>query len=117
MVQKLPLVLIALGVACLLIGSYFGLFVAPPEHYMGEVQRIMYVHVPTAWNALLAMTFAFGCAVVFLFTSDWTWDARMEGAIEVGQGNVHGHPGNGQPLAHRLVLRPLRHGSVLPEPR
>src|SRR5438128_4740124 len=81
--SKLPLALIALGVLCLLIGSYLGLFVAPAEHYMGDVQRIMYVHVPTAWNALLAMTFAFACAVAFLFTGDWKWDARLEGAIEV----------------------------------
>ena len=47
---KLPHALMSLGVVCLLVGSYLGLFVAPPEHYMGEVQRIMYVHVPTAWN-------------------------------------------------------------------
>jgi heme exporter protein C len=81
---SLPYVLIALGVLCLFSGSYAGLFVAPPEHYMGDVQRIMYVHVPTAWNALLALTFAFVCALMFLFTSNWKWDARMEGAVEVG---------------------------------
>jgi heme exporter protein C len=81
---KLPYYLIGLGVLFLLAGSYAGLFVAPPEHYMGDVQRIMYVHVPTAWNALLALTFAFVCAVMFLFTSNWKWDARMEGAVEVG---------------------------------
>jgi len=80
---KLPYALVALGVLCLLVGSWLGLFVAPPEHYMGNVQRIMYVHVPTAWNALLAMTFAFGCAIVSLFTSNWKWDARLEGAVEV----------------------------------
>jgi heme exporter protein C len=81
---RLPYVLLALGILCLLAGSYLGLFVAPPEHFMGDVQRIMYVHVPTAWNAMLAMTFAGICAVVFLFTNDWKWDARMEGGIEVG---------------------------------
>lgn len=81
---RLPFILLALGVLCLLVGSYLGLFVAPPEHFMGNVQRIMYVHVPTAWNDMLAMTFAVVCAVIFLFTSDWKWDARMEGAIEVG---------------------------------
>jgi heme exporter protein C len=79
-----PYVFLVLGLLCLLAGSYVGLFVAPPEHYMGDVQRIMYVHVPTAWNALLALTFAFICAVMFLFTSNWKWDARMDGAIEVG---------------------------------
>src|ERR1044072_5574075 len=76
--------LIGLALVCLLTGSYYGLFVAPPEQYMGEVQRIMYVHVPTAWNALLAMTLAFGCAVVYLFNGDYKWDSRMEGAIETG---------------------------------
>ena len=34
---KLPYALVALGVLCLLVGSYLGLFVAPPEHYMGDV--------------------------------------------------------------------------------
>jgi len=76
--------LVALGVICLFVGSYYGLFVAPPETYMGQVQRIMYVHVPTAWNALLAMTFAFLCAVIFLFRSGWNWDARLEASIELG---------------------------------
>ena len=81
---RLPYALIALGVLFLAVGSYYGLVVAPPEHFMGDVQRIMYVHVPTAWNALLAMTFAFGCAIASLFTSDWKWDARLEGGVEVG---------------------------------
>jgi heme exporter protein C len=51
---------------------------------MGDVQRIMYVHVPTAWNAMLAMTFAFGCALAFLLRGGWHWDARMEAGMEVG---------------------------------
>jgi heme exporter protein C len=79
-----PKLILGIGVAFLLIGSYFGLFVAPPEEFMGETQRIMYVHVPTAWFALLAMTIAFFCAVVFLFRTDFKWDARMEGSIETG---------------------------------
>jgi len=81
---RAPYAFLALGVALLLGGSYVGLFVAPPEHFMGNVQRIMYVHVPTAWNALLAMTFAFACALMFLFNNDFKWDARLEAAIEVG---------------------------------
>ncbi len=76
--------LVTIAVAFLVLGTYFGLFVAPPEQFMGEVQRIMYVHVPTAWNALLAMTFAFACAIFYLFNGDWKWDALMEGSIEVG---------------------------------
>ncbi len=76
--------LFTIAVCFLVLGTYFGLFVAPPEQFMGEVQRIMYVHVPTAWNGLLALTFAFACAILFLFNGGWKWDALMEGSIEVG---------------------------------
>jgi heme exporter protein C len=79
-----PKALALIGILFLLAGSYFGLFVAPPERFMGETQRIMYVHVPTAWFALVAMTLAFASAVVFLFGGDYDWDARMEASIEVG---------------------------------
>jgi heme exporter protein C len=79
-----PYVLATLGVALLAWGSIWGLFVAPAESYMGDVQRIMYVHVPTAWNALLALTYAFGCALVFLVRGGWKWDSRLEAAMEVG---------------------------------
>ena len=80
----LPWVLGGLGLALLLAGSYLGLFVAPAERHMGDVQRIMYVHVPTAWNAMLALTFAFACALAVLWKGAWRWDCRMEAAIEVG---------------------------------
>jgi heme exporter protein C len=79
-----PYLLAAFGSGLLVWGSYWGLRLAPKEAYMGDVQRIMYVHVPTAWNALLALTFAFGCAMASLIRGGWQWDARLEGAMEVG---------------------------------
>ncbi len=72
------------GLLLLLAGSYWGLFRAPRETYMGDVQRIMYVHVPTAWNAMLALTFAFACAVASLLRGGYRWDARLEASLEVG---------------------------------
>jgi heme exporter protein C len=75
--------LIGLGALLLLVGSYIGLFKAPAETFMGDVQRIMYVHVPTAWNSMLAPTFAFICALLFLWKGEWKWDSRMEAAVEV----------------------------------
>jgi heme exporter protein C len=74
----------ALGVVLLIVGSYWGLAVAPTEQFMGDVQRIMYVHVPTAWNAMLVLTYAFGCALLFLWKGDFKWDSRLEAAMEVG---------------------------------
>jgi heme exporter protein C len=79
-----PFLLGGLGILLLLVGSYIGLFRAPGEEFMGDVQRIMYVHVPTAWNAMLAFTFAFACALFSLWRGSWAWDCRMEAAIEVG---------------------------------
>jgi heme exporter protein C len=76
--------LTAFGVLLLMVGSYIGLTRAPGELFMGDVQRIMYVHVPTAWNAMLAFTFAFICALGYLFTSAWKWDARLEAGVEMG---------------------------------
>jgi heme exporter protein C len=80
----MPYAWLALGGLLLLVGSYIGLFVAPPEQYMGDVYRIMYVHVPTAWNALLAFTTAFACALAFLWKHDFRWDSRHEAAVEMG---------------------------------
>ena len=79
-----PYVVAAAGFLLLAAGSYWGLFRAPRETYMGDVQRIMYVHVPTAWNAMLAFTFAFGCAVLSLLRGGYRWDARLEASMEVG---------------------------------
>jgi heme exporter protein C len=76
--------LIASGALLLIIGSTLGLFVAPAERYMGDVQRIMYVHVPCAWMALLAFTYAFACALFFLFYGNWRNDAHLEAALEAG---------------------------------
>jgi heme exporter protein C len=84
MKSKLPYVFLALGAALLLLGSYWGLAVAPAETYMGDVQRIMYVHVPTAWNWMLVILWAFFCAVAFLFTNRMKWDSRLEAGLEVG---------------------------------
>jgi heme exporter protein C len=81
--SRTPYVLLAIGAVLYLFGSYWGLFIAPPETYMGQVQRIMYVHVPTAWNWMLAVIFSFVSAVMFLFTNNYKWDARVEAGLEV----------------------------------
>lgn len=82
--NRVPYVMLLLGVVLLLIGSWYGLFVAPAERYMGQVQRIMYVHVPSAWNWMLVVLFSLGSAIAFLFKNDMKWDTRLEGGLEVG---------------------------------
>ncbi|TNE86172.1 MAG: hypothetical protein EP330_23085 [Deltaproteobacteria bacterium] len=47
------------GLGLFLWGQYSGLFVAPREAMMGDVGRILYVHVPAAWISMMAFTWAF----------------------------------------------------------
>lgn len=72
------------GLALVLVGSWIGLFVSPPERHMGDVQRIMYVHVPSAKIAMLLFVVAFVFAIASLWTNRRRWDVRMTATIEVG---------------------------------
>jgi heme exporter protein C len=65
-------------------GHFIGLAVAPPDREMGEVQRIMYVHVPAVWMALVALTLNFLCSVTYLFKPSWKTDSLAEASAEVG---------------------------------
>ena len=90
-----------LGLTLLCVGSYLGLFWAPPDRFMGDVGRILYCHVPTAWNALLVLTIAFVVAIGYLIKRKSSWDDTLVGAIECGvvytimlliQGSIWGKP-------------------------
>ncbi|MCO4744236.1 MAG: cytochrome c biogenesis protein CcsA [Proteobacteria bacterium] len=52
--------LYALGL--LVYGQYGGLYLAPPDTWMADVARILYVHVPAAWISMVAFTWAFAAA-------------------------------------------------------
>lgn len=73
-----------MGLVLLAVGTWIGLFMAPAERHMGDVQRIMYVHVPSAWVAMVCYTTAFVFAIVSLWSGRRKWDDRLVGAVEVG---------------------------------
>jgi len=81
---RYPRSILALGFVLITIGHGMGLFVAPREAMMGDVGRILYAHVPTAWVALVTFTIAFGAAVGSLWTNKPGWDATAESAVEIG---------------------------------
>ena len=60
------------------------LLVAPPDAIQGEVQRLMYVHVPAAWLAYLSFTSVFVASVAYLVTSRTRWDRLAAASAEVG---------------------------------
>jgi len=75
------------GIAALvtmLIGSFVGLFVVSPDRLQGDVQRLMYVHVPAAWLAFLAFFIVFLMSVLYLIQRDLKWDRVAQASAEIG---------------------------------
>jgi len=76
-----------LGVAALLalgLSATLSLVVAPPDALQGEVQRLMYVHVPAAWLAYLSYFVVFVSSVAYLRTSRTRWDRVAAASAEIG---------------------------------
>lgn len=76
-------ILDVISIALLLTSAYMALFIAPTEAVMGNVQRVFYFHVGTAWTALIGFVFTAGLSVVYLVTKDLKWDRIQVAAIEV----------------------------------
>ena len=76
-----------LGLAALLalgLSATLSLVVAPPDALQGEVQRLMYVHVPAAWLAYLSFFVVFVSSVAYLRTSRTRWDRVAAASAEIG---------------------------------
>lgn len=72
------------ALAALAVGSFVGLFGVGADIEMGEVQRLMYVHVPAAWTAFVAFFVVFVGSVLYLVQRDPRADRVAAGAAEVG---------------------------------
>jgi len=70
------------SIVVLIIAAYMAL-TAPTERVMGEVQKVFYFHIGTAWTALLGFILAGVFSIVYLVTKDLKWDRFQVAAIEV----------------------------------
>ena len=57
---------------------------APIEVQMGPVQKIVYVHVPSAIATLIAFGVTFAASIAYLATKDWRWDGLAASSCEIG---------------------------------
>jgi heme exporter protein C len=83
--QTKPLALRILDIAAIIllgIATYMALN-APTERVMGEVQKVFYFHIGTAWTALLGFILAGVLSVIYLITKDLKWDRLQVASIEV----------------------------------
>ena len=84
--QTKPLTLKILDVASiivLVISTYLALVFAPTEAVMGDVQRVFYFHIGTAWVGLVGFVLAAGTGIAYLVTKDMKWDRLEVAAVEV----------------------------------
>jgi len=56
----------------------------PAERVMGDVQRIFYFHVASAWNAFLAFLVVFVASIAFLRSGSHRWDTLAYCSAEIG---------------------------------
>ena len=73
-----------LAAATLVLSFWMIFFYAPTEREMGIVQRIFYVHVPSAWVAFLAFGVVALCSLGYLWLKDERLDAISVAAAELG---------------------------------
>ena len=67
----------------LAVATYLALVFAPTERVMGDVQRVFYFHVATAWVGLLGFVAAGVSGVIYLKTQNLKWDLVEQAAVEI----------------------------------
>src|SRR6266545_7510957 len=81
-----PLFKVFLGLTVLVLAYGFcqAMYIAPREATMGEVQRIFYYHVPSAWTAFLLFFLNLLASVWYLVRRSQGSDALALASAEVG---------------------------------
>jgi len=68
----------------MLLALYTIFIYAPVEKTMGVIQKIFYIHVPSAFLAYLAFFITFIASIFYLYRKDSMWDTVAHCAVETG---------------------------------
>jgi heme exporter protein C len=77
-------VLGAATAAALVATLIMALFVTPPDAEQGQVFRLIYIHVPSAWLAYLSFAVVLMASVAYLRTKRTRWDRLAASSAEIG---------------------------------
>ena len=100
-IKKRKGILGGLALVTVLFGLYRSLVVAPPDAYQGEVQRIMYLHLPSILIAYLSYFLVFIGSALYLWKREKRDDILAYAAAELGvlftaltivEGSIWGRP-------------------------
>jgi len=81
---RIRLVFILISAVLVLNGIFLAMIWVPPHETMGDVQRIFYFHVASAWIAYLAFIGTFITSIVYMKTKDLKWDNWAVSSAEIG---------------------------------
>ncbi len=73
-----------IGLAAVVAAAVFGLFVVPADLNQGDAQRIMYVHVASAWIGYLSFGVTALAGLAYLWKRDLRLDAVAVSSAEIG---------------------------------
>ncbi|MGE3625390.1 MAG: heme ABC transporter permease [Hyphomicrobiales bacterium] len=76
--------LTGLTVALIAVGLYLAFFVAPPDYQQGETVKIMFIHVPSAWLAMMGYTVIAASAFTSLVWRHPLADVSAKAAAPIG---------------------------------
>ena len=81
---RLRLAFILISAVLVLNGIFLAMIWVPPHETMGDVQRIFYFHVASAWIAYVAFIGTFATSIIFMKTKDLKWDNWAVSSAEIG---------------------------------
>ncbi|MBP1693561.1 MAG: ccmC [Chloroflexi bacterium] len=85
--QAKPRLLTILDIVCvvlMIIATGMVFLYAPEEAVMGNVQRVFYFHVSSAWVGMLSFLVAAVAGIAFLRTARMKWDVVGLASVEIG---------------------------------
>ena len=83
-IEKANPFLIVSTIVAFTFGLYFSLLQSPPDYIQGDSMRIMYIHVPSAWFALLAYTILAGSSVLWFITRNPIFSIIARSIAQIG---------------------------------
>lgn len=84
LMERARITFILFSAALVLFGVLLAFIVVPPHSEMGDVQRIFYFHVASAWIAYVAFGVTFVTSIIYMRTKDFKWDNRAVSSAEIG---------------------------------
>ena len=83
-IEKANPFLIVSTIVTFAFGLYFSLLQSPPDYIQGDSMRIMYIHVPSAWFALMAYTILAGSSVLWFITRNPIFSIIARSIAQIG---------------------------------